>query len=307
MKSHALPPSAPAPTNPRLTLRARPAWLACLWLASSLVAAQTAEPTPSAAPAGSTASDNRLPLWEIGVFAGVVSTPAYPASVERSGLGAVLPVLIYRGEVLRAERGSVGARLVHTEDTEFDIGFAASLPASSNDIAARKDMPDLGTLIEFGPRLKTVLTRPSANSQVRLELPVRSVLEVQGGVRSQGWAAEPELIWETRAPGSAWRWSTSASLIWGDARLNRYFYSVPTEFATAARPAFEAQAGLIASRLSLSASRALTPDVRVFGFVRSESYAGSANTSSPLHLRSTGTSAGIGLNWTLGRSEARAR
>ena len=52
--------------------------------------------------------------------------------------------------------------------------------------------------------------------------------------------------------------------------------------------------------------RALGPDLRVFGFVRADNYAGSANTSSPLHLRSTGTSAGIGLNWTLRRSEARA-
>ena len=250
---------------------------------------------------------SKLPLWELGVFAGAVSTPAYPASIERSGLATVLPVLVYRGEVFRAERGNVGARLVHTEDTEFDIGFAASLPASSNDIAVRNGMPDLGTLVEFGPRLKTVLARPDSHSQVRLEVPVRSVLELRGGVRGQGWATEPELIWETRAPGSAWRFSTGASLIWGDAQLNRYFYSVPAEYATATRPAYDASGGLIAARLSLSASRALTPDVRVFGFVRSESYAGNANTASPLHLRSTGTSAGVGLTWTLSRSEARAR
>ncbi len=247
-----------------------------------------------------------LPLWEVGVFAGAVSTPAYPASVERSGLGAVLPVVEYRGEVLRAERGSVGARLVHTPDTEFDIGFAASLPASSDDIAARKGMPDLGTLVEFGPRLKTVLARPDTHSQVRLELPVRSVLELRGGVRGQGWAAEPELRWETRAPGSAWRWSASASLVFGDVQLNRYFYGVPAEYATASRPAYEASAGLIASRLGVSASVALTPDVRLFGFVRGESYAGSANAASPLYLRATGSAAGVGLNWTLSRSKTRA-
>jgi outer membrane scaffolding protein for murein synthesis (MipA/OmpV family) len=236
-----------------------------------------------------------------------VSTPAYPASVERSGLGLVLPVLVYRGEIFRAERGSVGARLVRTEDTEFDIGFAASLPASSDDIAARKGMPDLGTLVEFGPRLKTVLARPDTQSEVRLELPLRSVMEIQGGVRTQGFAAEPELIWETRAPGSAWRLSTSASLIVGDARLNRYFYGVSADLATPQRPAYEARPGLIASRLTVSASRALGPDVRVFGFVRAESYAGNANAESPMHLRSSGASAGIGFNWTLRRSEARAR
>ncbi|CAM8651590.1 OmpV Outer membrane protein V [Comamonadaceae bacterium] len=275
-------------------------------LRSALCAAALLATALGATSAHADTASEGLPLWELGVFAGAVSTPAYPASVERSGLGLVLPVLVYRGEIFRAERGSVGARLVHTEDTEFDIGFAASLPASSNDIAARKGMPDLGTLVEFGPRLKTVLARPDSQSQVRLELPLRSVIEVQGGLRTQGFAAEPELIWETRAPGSAWRFSTSASLIFGDARLNRYFYGVPADLATAQRPAYDAQSGLIASRFSVSASRALGPDLRVFGFVRAENYAGNANTSSPLHLRSTGTSAGIGLNWTLRRSEARA-
>jgi outer membrane protein len=246
------------------------------------------------------------PLWELGAFAGAVGTPAYPASEQRTGLVTVLPVVIYRGEVFRAERGSVGARLVHTADTEFDIGFSGSLPASSNDIALRKDMPDLGTLVEFGPRLKTVLARPDTHTQVRLELPVRSVLEWQGGVRSQGWAAEPELLLETRAPGSAWRLSSSASLVIGDTSLNRYFYGVSVAHATPARPAYEASAGVIAARLSVSASRALSPDVRIFGFARAESYAASANAASPLHARDNDFAAGVGLTWTLMRSQERA-
>lgn len=264
----------------------------------------------STAPTAHAQSDTAtpsLPLWELGFFAGAVTTPAYPAALERNNRALVLPVVVYRGEIFRAERGNVGARLVHTEDTEVDIGFAASLPASSNDIAARKGMPDLGTLVEFGPRLKTVLARPGANSVVRFELPVRSVIEVQGGLRSQGLVVEPELNWALRVPGSAWTVSTSASLVVGDERLNRYFYGVPADLATAERPAYEATSGLIASRLTLTASLRLGPDVRVFGFIRGESYAGSANASSPLYQRSTGTSAGLGLNWTLGRSEERAR
>lgn len=248
-----------------------------------------------------------LPLWELGVFAGAVGTPAYPASEQRSGLVTALPVLIYRGEVFRAERGSIGARLVHTADTEFDIGFSGSLPASSNDVTLRKNMPDLGTLVEFGPRIKTVLARPDGHSQIRLELPLRTVLEWQGGIRSQGWAAEPELLWETRAPGSAWRFTTSAGLVFGDASLNQYFYGVTAAQATATRTAYDAAPGLIAARLSVSASRALTRDVRVFGFVRGESYTASANAASPLHARDSDYAAGVGLTWMLARSQERAR
>ena len=123
------------------------------------------------------AQEQGLPLWELGVFAGGLSSPAYPASSERSTRALVLPTFIYRGEVFRSDRGGVGARLLRTEDTELDIGFAASLPASSQDIPARQGMTDLGTLIEFGPRLKGTLARPSAGSRLRYELPLRTVLD----------------------------------------------------------------------------------------------------------------------------------
>jgi hypothetical protein len=36
-----------------------------------------------------------------------------------------------------------------------------------------------------------------------------------------------------------------------------------------------------------------------------ESYAGAANQHSPLFLQTTGTAVGLGLIWTLGRSESR--
>ena len=253
------------------------------------------------------AQEGARPLWEIGAFGGATSTPAYPGAADRTSRAVVLPYLIYRGDVIRAERGSLGARMVRTDNFEFDLGFAASLPANTQDTAARQDMPDLGTLIEFGPRLKMTLARPAPGSQVRLEVPVRAVLEFNSGVHAQGVAFEPELVFETRDIGAGWGLSASGSLVFGDRKLNNFFYGVMPAFATITRPAFDAQAGLIATRLALSTSKEITPDVRLFGFVRYESYSGAANLNSPLHQSSNGTSIGIGLAWTLGRSEERAK
>lgn len=247
-----------------------------------------------------------LPLWELGMVAGGVSAPAYPASTERVSRALALPIFFYRGEVLRADRNGVGARLVHTRDYEFDVGFAASLPSSSSGIAVRRGMPDLGTLVEFGPRLKLTLARPTPHRQLRLELPVRAVLEVNGGVRGQGLAFEPELGFESAALLDGWRLSASGSLVLGDRQLNNYFYGVSPQLATPGRPAYDARAGLLATRLGASASKDQTPHLRVFGFVRHESYGGSANSASPLFLRSNGTSAGVGLIWTLVHSDRRA-
>ena len=251
-------------------------------------------------------AEQALPLWELGMVAVGVSTPAYPASTERVSRALALPIFFYRGEVLRADRDSVGARLVHTRDYDFDVSFAASLPSSSRDIAARNGMPDLGTLVEFGPRLKLTLARPTPASRLRLELPVRAVLEVNGGVRGQGLAFEPELGFESAARLDGWRFSVSGSLVLGDHQLNQYFYGVSPQFASAARPAYDARAGLLATRLSASTSKDQTPHLRVFGFVRYESYSGSANSASPLFLRSDGTTVGVGMVWTLVHSERRA-
>jgi outer membrane scaffolding protein for murein synthesis (MipA/OmpV family) len=163
-------------------------------------------------------------------------------------------------------------------------------------------MPDLGTLVEFGPRLNVTLARPSPGSRIKLELPLRAVLEFNSGVRGQGFAFEPEISYETRNIGAGFGLSANVSLVFGDRKLGNYFYGVQPQFATSARPAFDASAGLIASRVSLTASRNLGRDVTVFGFVRLESYAGAANKDSPLYTKSSGTSAGVGLAWTLGRS-----
>ena len=248
-----------------------------------------------------------LPLWEVGVLGTVVSTPAYPASSDRSSRALVLPAIIYRGDVLRADRGGVGARLVKEDNYELDVGFSASLPANSDDVAARQGMPDLGTLIEFGPRLKVTLAQSPPGKRLRLELPLRAVLEFNDGVRGQGTMFEPALVYEQRDVGGGWSMATSAGLAYGDQRINQYFYGVDAAYASATRPQYDAQAGLISARLGLSTTKSLSANWRVAGFMRFEDYRVGANRASPLHLASNGTSVGVAFIWTLARSSERAK
>jgi MipA family protein len=280
---------------PRLTHRSvLRTILSTLLFAADAVCAQDAPSEPSG-----------LPLWEAGVFAGGLSTPAYPASSERNQRAIVLPFFIYRGEVLRADRNGLGARVVHTDKVEFDIGFSGSLPASSDDIALRRGMPDLGTLLEFGPRLKVKLAETAPGERMTLEVPLRAVLEFGGGVRQVGYALEPKLGYEWRAQGD-WRLKGALGVVLGDQQLNQYFYSVPDAYATVNRTAFAAQGGLISTRLSLEGSKHLGPDLTLGAFVRYDLYDGAANRNSPLFAQNQGTSVGLGLAWTLGRSQQRS-
>ena len=247
-----------------------------------------------------------LPLWENGLFGGVASTPAYPGSADRETRGLVLPMLIYRGKVLRADRSGVSARLFDTERVDLDLGFQMSLPARSDDVPARAGMPDLNTLLEFAPRLKVLLSEPSAPNRVRLELPLRVPLELGTGFRRQGLVFEPRVVFETSGSDQRWNADANVGMVFGNARLNQYFYEVAPQYATASRPAYEAKAGLMMTRVGLSLSHALTPDWRVFGFTRYDNYTHAANRDSPLFRKNSGLSIGFGFTWTAYRSQARA-
>ncbi len=242
------------------------------------------------------------PLWEAGVAGFGLTGPAYPGADDDVGRALALPWFIYRGPVWRAAGGTLGARVAKNSFAEFDIGLGGALRASSDDVKVRDGMPDLGFLLEFGPRAKLNLARPSPDSVVRLELPLRGVFEFNSGVHYQGLAFEPKLTYDKRDLGRGWGVSGSLGLIYGDQKFNQYLYGVSSQYATTSRSAYTAKAGLITPRTQLTLSYRLNEDVRMFAFSRTDFAGKGANSSSPLHLQDRGTSVGLGLIWTLGRS-----
>jgi outer membrane protein len=242
------------------------------------------------------------PLWEIMLGAGAASTPAYPGAQDSSRRAILVPLFIYRGKILRSDETGLGARLLRTDRLELDLGFAGSLPAKSKDVAAREGMPDVGLGGEVGPRLTWHLTRPTGNTGLRLEMPVRAVLEVSHGIKHRGWIFEPKLVNKTRGANDKWSIETSAGFAFGDSGVNRHLYSVAPEYATATRPAYEASSGLMFVRVGVSGHYRVNNDLNVFGFVRQDSLSNAANRDSPLVKRSSGTSVGFAFGWTLRRS-----
>jgi len=242
------------------------------------------------------------PLWEAGVAGFALESPAYPGAAQSVQKGLVLPYFVYRGSILRAGGGTFGARMAKTDDFEVDMGFAGSLSALSDDITVRTGMPDLGFLLEFGPCVKYTLARPSANSLVRLEVPLRGVFEFQDGVNLQGLAFEPRITYDHRNLFAGTGVSSSFGLMYGDKKFNQYLYGVPASSSTAQRNAYDAKAGLIAPRFQLTLNHAINKDVRIFGLTRFDAAHWGVNSSSPLHVKNSGVTVGLGMVWTLGRS-----
>jgi len=245
---------------------------------------------------------NNRPLWEAGVAGIVLGGPAYPGAADNVNRTIVVPWFIYRGPIFRADGGTLGARVMKTETLEFDVGFAAALGASSDDVAIRRGMPDLGFQFEFGPRAKINLARPTADSAVRLELPLRGVFEAKDGIKARGVSFEPRLSYADRDIGGGFGLTTTLGAVFGDRKYTEFLYGVPNAFANANRRAYQAKSGLITTRLQFALSRRITKDVMLFGYTRHDFSGNSANKDSPLHLKNGGTSFGIGATWTLGKS-----
>jgi outer membrane protein len=251
------------------------------------------------------AQDGNRPLWEIGGVAIGVSQQAYPGSSQRVRRAVALPYLIYRGQYFRSDNDGIGVRAVKTPLYEFDVSGAAAFGSNANRDSARAGMPSLGTLVEFGPRLKVNLGPAPGGGRWRADLPVRGVFDLSNHLEYRGAVFQPGLSWSVRAPGSL-VYGVGASLLFANERLASTFYEVEPRFARPGRPAYEARAGLLASRLSATVAKDLTRDWTVFGFAQLNSVAGAANRDSPLVRQLTGNTVGIGVSWTWLRSEARA-
>ena len=245
------------------------------------------------------------PVWEVGAAAFGVSQQAYPGSDHQVRRALALPWFIYRGKVLRAEGDSAGLRAIKTPRFELDVGVAGSFGSNASDIEARRGMRNLGTLVEIGPRLRWNLTEVRDGGRWRLDLPLRGVFDLSDGLSHRGLAFQPALVYQRRT-ASAWSYGLSVSALIADERLADTFYEVAPRDARATRPAFDADAGLVAWRLGATVSRSLSRDWRVFGFARLDTVAGAANRASPLVRQTTGASAGIGISYTWLRSDALA-
>jgi outer membrane scaffolding protein for murein synthesis (MipA/OmpV family) len=250
-------------------------------------------------------ADPGLPLWEFGAFGVGVSQQAYPGSSAQVNRVLALPYLVYRGEILRADRGAVGLRAVKTTAFELDVGVAAAFGSNADDSEARRGMPNLGTLVEIGPRLRWKLGAGPGGGQWRAEFPWRGVFDLSDHLAHKGMAFEPTLLFERRAQ-RGWQYHASFGVVRADRRLADTFYGVAPIYATPQRPAYTARSGLAAWRLGTSVSYRVTPDLRLFAFARLDSVAGAANVASPLVDRRTGSSVGLGLTYTLARSERAA-
>jgi outer membrane scaffolding protein for murein synthesis (MipA/OmpV family) len=245
------------------------------------------------------------PLWELGVAAGGAWLPDYPAAGQNHFNAIGLPYIVYRGDFFRSdEKGLLRGRFVKSRDFELDVSLSGSFSADSSNNDARRGMPDLDYLVELGPRIQWTVARAAKWAKLDFELPVRAVFSTDlKSVDYRGFLAQPELAYQHDnflESGLALKHGVSASF--ADVNLQDYFYRVEPQFATPTRPAYEADAGYLGSRLQLVLTKALGPALRVFAAGRVDFHQGAANEDSPLFREDVTYGAGLGVVWSIFRS-----
>ncbi len=249
------------------------------------------------------------PLWEVGLGATVLSFPDYRGSDHQRAYVLPLPYVVYRGEIIKADRDGVRGVLLDNRFAELNLSVAASLPLDSDGNDARRGMPDLEPTFEIGPALALHLWR-SADRRMLLDLrlPVRMAITLDGEFRDAGLVFTPNLNLDIRDPfgASGWNLGLLAGPIYNDARYNAYFYDVEQTFATPQRPAYRADGGYGGARATVALSKRFER-FWVGAFARYDRLDGAVFADSPLVRQEHAWAAGIGIAWILGQSSQSVR
>ena len=238
------------------------------------------------------------PLWELGVGLAGLRLPHYRGADQSHGLALPLPYVVYRGDILRADRDGARAVLFESDRLDFDLSLAASAPTRSRDNRARSGMPDLAPTVELGPNLNYTLQQ-TAHWKLQLRLPLRVALSLQSPPRDAGWLAAPQLNLDWRQGG--WNVGALAGPLWGSRRHHARLYDVAPEYSTATRAAYRSEGGPAGWQATVGVSRRWG-DVWTGAFVRADSLAGARFADSPLVQRERNLSFGLALSWVLARS-----
>lgn len=242
-----------------------------------------------------------LPLWELGMVVGAGYLPDYPAADEYSARFLPLPYFVYRGKVFRSEEsGLLRGRFIDTARVEFDVSLAGALDVKSADNVARAGMPDLDWMGQIGPRLQITLARAARDARIDFELPVRAVFSTDfSKVEHIGFLSAPELAYQhDNFFGNGTRLKLGVGVTFADRTFQELIYGVPDAFATAARPAYDAKAGYIGTKLSLGVAAPVNPALRLLGQVRADFHHGAANEASPLFRSKTTGTVLVGAIWS---------
>lgn len=242
------------------------------------------------------------PLWELGAGVGALTFPHYRGSAQQREYLLPVPMFIYRGEFLQADRERVRGVFFRREGLELDVSINGSVPSDSGG-GAREGMPDLDPTLEVGPSLNWRLARGAWHT-LTFRLPVRAVVASDfRTAKGAGVVSNPNLSLDFRLD-HGWKLGLQAGALFASRRNHEHFYAVAAEYARPGRPEYRPDGGYSGAQLIASLTRRFD---RLFvgGFVKADYLGGAEFVTSPLVEKRSNVAAGIAVTWVFKQSERR--
>lgn len=236
---------------------------------------------------------------EIGVGYGYGSIADYPASDEYSRKSLLLPLVIYRGDVLKSDQeDGTRAELFKSRELEVNLSFGARFNNDSDGNKARAGMPDLNYIFETGPSLNYKLWKAAKVGSLTLQIPVRLTFETDFKASEfLGWVFEPELrLQKLNFVVPNLSAITSVSVEFFNERVANYYYQVENRYVTSERAAYDAKAGLSTLSIGQNFLYEYNRFNLIFGVTHSY-YGKSENRSSPLFKSDSNTAVFAAVAW----------
>lgn len=245
------------------------------------------------------------PLWELGLGVGALAFPDYRGSDETSVYPVPIPYVVYRGTFLKADRDGVRGELFNRDVAEFNISLNGTIPVNSEDNAARTGMPDLDPTIEVGTSLNVHLWRTADRAiELDLMLPIRAPITLESSPQAIGWVFSPRINLDIDDLGGeeGWSFGIGVGAMYAARRYHEYFYDVAPRYATAQRPAYEADGGY-SGLYAVTALSKRFPKYWVGAYLRYEALSGAEFEDSPLMRTTDYLAGGVGIAWMIGKSK----
>ena len=268
-----------------------------------LLAACAAAPVLADTPEPPAPQQTRI---ELGVGVGAVDFPAYDGAAEKRQLVLPFPYFVIRSRFLDADRDQVRGKLLKSDDWSLDVDFGGNVDVTSSDTKERQGMPDLDWLGEVGPALRYHVWRGQPGDGMDFVLPARVAASVHTlKFHHRGFDSDPRLEWHgTWFEGGGDRLILDANLSTRlvDRGYANYYYGVTPQYATAARPAYDAPGGY--GGWSAQAGVSWHRGDMVYGaFIEHTSLHGARFQASPLVGDAGGWSFGFAIAWVLQRKD----
>jgi outer membrane scaffolding protein for murein synthesis (MipA/OmpV family) len=252
--------------------------------------------------------DDYLPLWELGGMALGARLPHYIGSDEYEDYLYLLPYVIYRGDILRADREGIRGIFYKGEKFETSLSFWGNPPVS-DDNEARQGMPDLDAIGEVGPALRYYFYRRGWLDRLYLQAAWRAAISfdfescVDTGY--EGWHGSLDLSYQNKSLFKDQKLSfyLKGGVHFADSLYNNYFYSVADQFATPHRSAYEADGGYSGFSLSGSIYKELSQKFSIGFYARWNNIDGAVFEDSPLVRENNNYAVGFMLVWKLAKSK----